>query len=162
MVKMAGSIRLFQFYQECHRAIGIYQTQVFQRHLSFNWKNATVQIAFAQLLLTTIAFTVIDAKSMIDYGIAFYTFITINASEICVLIYIHQSVNTFKFIETCEEFIKKSKISISIHIFCLYKRPIRIFITFFYAGSDFLKSAMFEIEMFLESKDKKISLYIKG
>lgn len=114
---MAGSIKLFQFYQECHQIIGIHPSQSNQRQSTSNWKNTVTLIAFGLMMPTTAAFIIFDAESMFQYGSAFFLLICIIAFGIFYLIFIQSREITYKFIVTCEKFIEKSKISSSVHIF---------------------------------------------
>lgn len=108
---MASSIKLFQFIQKFHKIIGIdlYQQLVDHEQYSVNSINIIFLISFAQIICTTIAFLVFEAKSFFAYGFSFFTIICVISSAVIYLIFIWQSQNTSKFIENCERFIEESK-----------------------------------------------------
>lgn len=106
---MVGTIKLFQFIQKFHKIIGIYPSQAKRKQCPINLTQTIFLICSAQIMFTSAAFSVFEAKSMIDYGFGFYMLISIINIIVIYLVFIWQSQNTLKFIETCEEFIEKSK-----------------------------------------------------
>lgn len=102
---MAHSIRLFQFIQEFSKTIGIDSSQTD----SIKSKNAIFTVCPIQYTLTTVAFLIIEANSMFDYGFGFYSIICMINGIVIYLLFNWQYENTLKFIGTCEEFIAKSK-----------------------------------------------------
>lgn len=106
---MAGSIKFLQFVKKFNQLCGIYACESIQVQRSVISTKTLFLIGFAQFIFSTAAFLVFGAKSIFDYGYAFYMlFVVINGFVIYV-IFIWQSVNTLKFIENCERFIEKSK-----------------------------------------------------
>lgn len=106
---MAGPIKLFQFIQKCHQTIGISPFRPNQKQRLTNLIQTILLISLAQFMLTTAAFALFDAKSMFEYGFAFYSFVTMINCIAIYLILIWQSQNTLEFIKSGEAFIAKSK-----------------------------------------------------
>lgn len=110
--KMSGSIQLFQFVRKFHQTIGIRLSQSNQNQKQSSIISARAIIFFictAQLILTTVAYLVFEAKSMLEFGFTFYMVITEVNCVVIYAIFIWQSKNTSKFIENCEVFIEKSE-----------------------------------------------------
>ena len=88
--------------------MGIYSSQLIQNHSLLNKKQLNF-ISHAQYFVTTVAFFSFDAKILLEYAIAFFTF-SITAAAMCFFsIKVWQIENILKFIENCEGFIEKSK-----------------------------------------------------
>lgn len=100
---MSGSIKLFQFFQRIHQAIGIHPSQ----SNPTNWGRIVLLVCFVQILFTAIF--LFDAKSMFDLGFAFFLLISLINAVVNYFIFICESENTLKFIQSCEAFIEKSK-----------------------------------------------------
>lgn len=100
---MAGSMRFLQTFQTIHKFIGISPKRSF-----IDRRNIIFGISNAQFALTSLAFFVLEANSMFDYGFAFFVLIFIINPVVIYFLFVWQSSNTFKFIENCEEFIEKS------------------------------------------------------
>lgn len=66
-------------------------------------------ICTAQLILTTTAFLVFEAKSMLEFGFTFYMLITEINCVVIYTIFVWQSKNTSKLIENCEVLVEKSE-----------------------------------------------------
>lgn len=132
---MAGSIKFLHFIQKFHRIIGIRLSQPEQKIVFALFKRKCVTISISsfkiiiflifctQILFTTVAFLLFDAKSMFDYGLALFIFISTICGIAIYVIFVWQSKNTLKFIENCESFIEKSEY--------LYNFCILLFIYFF-------------------------------
>lgn len=104
---MSSSIKLFQFIQKFHRAIGVFPSQFNSNHLiSKIWF-----ICAAQTGLTTGAFLLFAAQSMMDYGFGFCVLITVINAIIFYSSFIWQSKNTTILFENCEKFIETSKLT---------------------------------------------------
>lgn len=109
MVKMSKPLELFQFYQNCQELFNIHPSQSYRKPHSISFIKIAFLISFAQFTFTTVAFLVFEAESMFDYGFTFYVLISIFNSFAIYLIFLWQSLNTIKFIENCEKFIKRSE-----------------------------------------------------
>lgn len=109
MVIMAASPKLFQFFQKCHQALGISASQSNQKRYSIIWRRAIFFTITVQYCVTVIAYLVIEAKLMFDYGLGIFVLISAINTVIVYLIFVWQRENTLKFIENCEEFIAKSE-----------------------------------------------------
>lgn len=101
---MAGSLKFLQLFQKFHEIIGISQ-----RPFSIKSRKTIFLICNAQFELTTIAFLVLEAKSMFDYGFGFFVGIYIINDVINYLLLNWKFGNTLKLIENCKKFIGESK-----------------------------------------------------
>lgn len=109
---MAGSIQLFQLVQKVHRSFfGIYTHRLNPKPRSTNSTVAILLISCAQFMFTMAGFFLFDAKSMFDYGFAFFALVSISNSIAIYLIFIWQSENTFAFVQNGDRFIEKSTYS---------------------------------------------------
>lgn len=107
---MAGSVKLFRFFQKFHQIGGIYAPQ--SNHKPFVNHTKSIKsvflFAYAQYIFTLALFMALEAVSIFEYGFSFYILITIINTAIVYLMFISQTESTFKFIENCERFIEKS------------------------------------------------------
>lgn len=106
---MAGSIKLFQLFQKFHQTLGIYPTQVNQKHHLIISRRAIFLIGSTQYILSTAGYLVFEAQSMFEYGFGYFMSSTTLNGIIIHILLAWQLENTLKFIETCEGFIEKSK-----------------------------------------------------
>lgn len=104
IVIMTTSIKLFQFFQKFYEIIGIHSAQA-----NFKLSKTTCLIFLQMFTVTTVAYLVFDAKSMLDYGFGFFSLIYSINFNVMYLIFIWEFENTTKFIARCEEFIAKSE-----------------------------------------------------
>lgn len=112
---MGGSIKLFEFVQNCNRIFGIYSCQSDPKQHSAKLTRTISLISFAQVMFTTVAFFSLEAKSMFDFGFVFYLLVTITNCLAIYLIFIWESQDTLEFIQKCERFIEKRE------YFCVYR-----------------------------------------
>lgn len=103
---MASSITLFQFIKRAYQSVGVYPFQPSQNHTTFNLKNWIYLICCMQFLISTFCFLLFEAKSMFDYGIAFYVSLYLFFAMVQYSIFIFQIESTYKFIESCARFIE--------------------------------------------------------
>lgn len=106
---MAGSIKLFQFFQKFQQTMGICPSQPNQNEYFITARKMCVFFCNTQITLTMIAFLVFETVSMFEFG---FTFFLTNGMINSIVVYIisaWQVENTLKFIESCEGFIAKSK-----------------------------------------------------
>lgn len=108
-ITTAGSIKLFQYYQKFNQAVGIYSRQSDQNSNSINSKNVILIVSIAQFFVSSTAFLLFDAKSILDYGISVSALLVEISVTVYMLILIYQMEKTLKFIENCEQFLEKSK-----------------------------------------------------
>lgn len=106
---MAGSIKLFQYLQSRHQAVGIYPPGPNQHSGSFNSKNSIFIFFFAQGWIASFAFFLFEAKSAYDYGFSFYVIITELATLAYYSITILKMPDILTLIEKYEELIEKSE-----------------------------------------------------
>lgn len=105
---MAGgnSINLFEFNQKYCQSVGIGSESL---RIQFNSINSIYVICVGQYAVTLIAFAVYDAKTMAEYGVIFFTLTCLCESAVAYFITIWQLNGILKYIDYCEQFIKKSK-----------------------------------------------------
>lgn len=103
---MAGSIKLFQFAQKIHQAVGIYPSDSSRKKCSINPRNAIVFFFVGQFALSIFGFLGFEANGLFDYGFGYYLALCMVNTLIIFSLLIWKSKNTLKFIENCEEFIK--------------------------------------------------------
>lgn len=109
IAKMAGSIKFLQFVQNFNQISGIHPYQSNQEQLSTNSTQKFFLTGFAQFIFSTVAFLVLEAESIFNYGYAFYMLIVAINGFVIYLVFIWQSGKTLEFIGSCEKFIEKSK-----------------------------------------------------
>lgn len=108
-VSMAGSIRLFQFLQKFHRILGIYPSKPSQKQCSINPINTIWMMSIAQLTFTTIAFLVLEATTVFEYGFGCFMCTACISVPSVYFLFIGQLENTLNFIGNCEKFVKSSE-----------------------------------------------------
>lgn len=122
IVTMARSVKLFQFVQKFHRAIGIHTSPSNQQQHSIISRKTISLISFVQFALTTVGFLAFDAKSMFDYGFALFTSICVINGIVIYVLFVCEAENTVNFIRNCEAFIEKSKCCRRTYTICLRHR----------------------------------------
>lgn len=121
----SNSIKLFQFSQKYCETFGIQlPVKSNEKRCIFKAIRWILDIFLLIFWVTSLAFMVYDAKSMVEYGMTLFTMITITLALVIYLITIWQIEEILKFVETCESFInkrksKKKKYSIMLHAFVL-------------------------------------------
>lgn len=110
-IKMAGrnSIKLFQFNQKYCEAIGIFLPRSNYTRYKLIVLNLIFIFSSAEFAMTSAAFLVYDATSMGEYGITFLILIGIMKAVVDYYAILWKLADFFKFIESCEAFIGKSK-----------------------------------------------------
>lgn len=111
---MAGcdTIKLFKFVQKIYQFIGISPSKFKERSRRgriINAKNWFIIGCHVQYFLSTVAYLLFEANSMIEYGMVFYTCTTVPLSLVLYLILIWTMESFSNYIENCERFIEKSE-----------------------------------------------------
>lgn len=109
------SIKLFQFLLGLYQMLGIYPPQGNEK-FRFNKINLLVLFCYAQLCIPMVAFFILKAKSMQEYGATFFAFLTLLVTTIDFLILMWKMPNILNSIRDFEEFIEKSKYQIIFYI----------------------------------------------
>lgn len=109
VVIMAGSVKLFQFFQKFQRILGIYPSQSGRKQRSMILRRTVYLIGISQLFFSTAAYLVLEADSVYQYGFGFCISITLFTCITVYLLFVWQLENTVDFIKHCEEFIATSK-----------------------------------------------------
>lgn len=107
-LKSSDVMKLFQSVQKYYRTLGVYAPQSNQNY-AFNWRNLVVLFALTQGFIFTMAFCLLQAKTVREYGDSFYVSVTEFADAIYFLSNIWKMRKFFKLIEQFENFIEKSK-----------------------------------------------------
>lgn len=103
-------MKLFQFNERNFKAMGIYEPQTNQRDSKWNWINFVYLFGYAHLIIVRGAFLLFQAKSAVEYGLAFYPFVAAYTAGSAVLVTIWKKTNIFHVIRNFEKFIEKSEI----------------------------------------------------
>lgn len=109
ILNMPESIKLFSFIRKYFHLYGFYPPQLNENGPALNSRNWIFIIGDVQMCFSSAAFFIVEAESMLEYGLSF--FLT-NASESmgCVFIaIIWRMKNIWLFFESCERFIQRSK-----------------------------------------------------
>lgn len=107
-----GKIELFKFIQNLYREIGICARQQFNSNYDrclCDAKKWFIPLCLTQYLYSSIAFLLVEANLMLEYGMVFFSSIT---SAFCFTIYLilfWQMEHILKFIEHVERFIETSE-----------------------------------------------------
>lgn len=104
-----GKIKLFQFIQKTYQEVGLLAPQSNQKCSRINTKNCLILFCHAQLFITSACYSLFEGRSMLDYGMVFFTCTTAVFGFITYLILLWQMDNILSYIEHCERFIEKSE-----------------------------------------------------
>lgn len=102
-------IRLFSFLQKIYQNIGISPPQFNQNHNPFNLKNCLIPFCLTQFLITSAAYLLFEANSMIEYGRTSFTCTTLVFCSVIYSMLFWQMETILNYIGNCEEFIEKSE-----------------------------------------------------
>lgn len=100
-------MKLFQFNHKSFKAIGIDVND----DSRWNWINILNVIGFVHMILVRGAFLLLEADTIVDYGLAFYPFATGFTAGLTVIVGIWKREDIFKMIQKYEKFIEKSNLS---------------------------------------------------
>lgn len=101
-------MKLFQSVQRFWQIMGINSPHPNQIHL-FNAKSLFFILSLIMVCISTVAFLVLRAEAMLEYGICVYGSLSDLTLLADILITIWQIPNIFQMIEMCEQFIELSK-----------------------------------------------------
>lgn len=104
-----GAIKLFKFTQKAYQGIGIYPPESNQSRSRINAKNYFFLVCQAQYFITTAAYLLFEANSMIEYGMTFFTCTTVITVIALYTILLGRMQNILNYIENCDRFIEKSE-----------------------------------------------------
>lgn len=108
--EMAGQLKLkmFQSLRKYFQILGTYSPGPDESRL-FNLKNIFTLFCYIQLFISAVAFTLFKAKTVIEFGLNYYGYMTELLCVFVISTQIYQMNNILKLIEDCEDFIEKSK-----------------------------------------------------
>lgn len=107
LVKMAGRMKLFRFIQKYFRLNGIDSPDSNAICCGINWKSLTFFICEAQLFASLTAYLLIEAQSMLAYGMTFFAILHLVFGVVIYIIYFWKIEHCSVFIGNCENFIEK-------------------------------------------------------
>lgn len=102
-------IKLFKFIRKIYHHIGISPSESNPKHSLINLKHWFIILCNAQFFLSSTAYLLFKASSMIEYGMAFFISTSIVASTAVYLIFFYKVKNILNYIEKCEGFIEQSE-----------------------------------------------------
>lgn len=107
---MAGEIKLFLTIQKFYKTMGlnIHSTQLCQSKCLPSAKRLLLLISSAQLLVSSAAFLLFEAKTTIEYAISFYISITILSVMVDITTVLWKIKKIVELIGKYEEFLAKS------------------------------------------------------
>lgn len=115
---MAERSKLLQFTQKVYQDMGTRTTQSNSNHRSINWRNIFMLTSFIQLFISSFAFLIFEADSIVDAGTSFY----VASTEICCIIYylinMQKMPKILKLIENFEKFVEKSEFDFDVKRLC--------------------------------------------
>lgn len=103
-----GKIELFKFIRKTYQDNGI-DTSESNQGSGTNFNKWFAISGLGQLFITSAAYLLLAADSMIEYGRVFFTCATVLFYIILNLIFIWQMKNVLNYIGNCEQFIGTSK-----------------------------------------------------
>lgn len=101
-------MKLFQSICRFYQVVGIQPPQLNQNY-SFRWMHLICVFFLIQLICTTVAFILFEAKSIVEYAEAFFPASTEIANMVNFIVCIFKITNIFQLIENFEKFIEKSE-----------------------------------------------------
>lgn len=107
-----GKIELFKFTQKTYQHIGIYPPASDQNRCPIKSKTCFVPFSLAICLSLSVAYFFSEANSMIEYGMSFYSTISLTLFITEHLLIFWQMQNILNFIGNCERFVEKRAYSI--------------------------------------------------
>lgn len=103
---------LFQLVRKYFKRMGIYLQRPNQRNSSINCITFIYFTAFAQAIISSAAFILFEAETVVEYGFTFYV-LTIACVASAAISIVHWNVgNIIAFVESFEAFIEKSKFNL--------------------------------------------------
>lgn len=98
-------MKLFQFNQKNFKAMG---ADLNESDSKWNWINVLNVIGFGHMFIVRGAFILFEAQTVVEYGLAFYPFVTAFTAGLTVLIGVWKRKNVARIIQKFEKFIEKS------------------------------------------------------
>lgn len=109
-IKMAGSIKIFQFIQKYYQTVGIFPSKSHRiESSSINVKNVVFFIGILPYIVSLSAFLAFQVNSMLDVGISVFILISMVSTVFFYIIPTGQMKNTLMFVANCERFIEQRK-----------------------------------------------------
>lgn len=102
-------MKLLRSVRKYFETIGIHSLHPNRRVSPINWISFVYFIAVAQVIIARGAFIILEAKTAVEYGLAFYTFVCGLATVAAISIIIWKNEKMFNLLLDLEKFIEKSK-----------------------------------------------------
>lgn len=109
-------MELFHFLQKIYKATGTYPLKINQS-CSLNIRNLFYSISLILFFISTTAFLIFDASTVIELTETYFISLTILAVTANFFVHFWKTVNALDLIAKFEEFIKKSKLKNSNKIY---------------------------------------------
>lgn len=110
-IEMAGgeTIKLFKFTRKAYQGIGIDPPESNRSRSAINAKNYFFFLCQVEYFITTAAYLLFEANSMIEFGMTFFTCTTVITVIALYSILLGRMKNILNYIENCNRFIAKSE-----------------------------------------------------
>ena len=109
MASRRDKIKLFKFNLKIYQEIVVFPPQHDLNHNPNNLRKQLYLLCFAQFFISTTAYLWFQANSMTEYGLVFFTCISIALSFTYYLTELWRINKILNYIENCERFIEKSE-----------------------------------------------------
>lgn len=109
VITVGRKMRLFQSVRKYFEIMGIYSPHSNQCNSKWNWKNCVFLISTAELVISSAAFFLYQAKTAVEYGFAFFEAICGFAAMSAIAVCIWKREHFFNLIGNFEDFIEKSE-----------------------------------------------------
>lgn len=107
---MIGPNKLFRSVQKCYQTLGVYPFQPENvRTCVLNRKILLAMFLYVQQCIAAVTFFLIEANSVLDYAVSFYTYISMLFCVYYFIILIRKMPQIIELIEKFQQFMEKSK-----------------------------------------------------
>lgn len=101
------TIKLFKITQQICRNIGIFPPESNQNRTLTRFNYWAILLSLVQLFISSAAYLMLEANSLMEYGIVFYSCTTLGFCFFLYLVFIWQVEIISKYIRDFEKFIEK-------------------------------------------------------
>lgn len=106
-ITIEKEIKLFQSLLKYFQILGTFSSELSENR-GLNQRNVVVQFINVQLIVSAVAFTLLKAETLIEYGLNFYAYVTQSLCTFFIFLQIYRMLEILKFIKNCEKFIEQS------------------------------------------------------
>lgn len=101
-------IKLFQSLRKYFQTLGTLSPESNENH-RFNPRNVFVLCCYIQMFASVLAFTMLKATAVVEFGLNYYGYMTEVLCVFAILTQIYCMVDILALVESCEKFIEMSK-----------------------------------------------------